>query len=618
MMKKLINLLSIFFVLFVQKGNSQASLAAEDMIDDLTVTSGSGEKISYTVVRDAIQKSQWYYMPAQSRLYEIVTADHRTEPEFTLIKYQYVDPRNRNELLEGGVLQFAIVMSPDNTTLENLRAALRSKVNDPNLRLAALPLRSANVRLVTPKGEFLAQGTETAGIAPLLANQKMVFSIGLSKIGTDVYDALVNSNTGMGVAVDFSYNGLTPPAGFKIIVNWDESYKFFSKNEITRAKVAGMYNWLSGSLEYKKEKQQIVQELKMNRCISVEAVSGETVSDTMLFHYIDPILQKITTEMFDASAFKSRMDSMLVAEALEKDTTQRKDKEGGILNFFRISGGKSIAVKDIRLTKKVNDTISFNVKQLVERKSTAGGFVGLGRYSKEIKDKLAIAIVGTNWQSAYFVLPPISDDDDIGIKRISLDIRLMNKGKMYNSQVFNWTKEKKWTDRNGTERAVAAFPLLELAKEDPAMKNMNFELVATINAGNSTLPLTQTVPVGNGENNIALPLSMVDIIKVDPELLTFKSITPDSKLAYVTVNLNNGTQSVNKSIKPVIVNGAATPPHPFYWLLPKIPGGNPVAPNIVFTLTDGTKVNWKSNGRKLNEQGMSSEIILQDADYLQQ
>jgi hypothetical protein len=320
--------------------------------------------------------------------------------------------------------------------------------------------------------------------------------------------------------------------------------------------------------------------------------------------------------MFDASAFKSRMDSMLVAEAIAKDTTQRRDKDGGILNFFRVSGGKSIAVKDIRLTKKVNDTISFNIKQLVERKSSAGGFVGLGRYSKEIQDKLVIAVTGSKWQSAYFVLPPVSDNEDIGISRIALDIRLMNKGKMYSSQVFNWTKENRWRDRTGTERSVAAFPLIELAKEDPDMKNMQFDLVATINVGNNSIPISKTVAVGNGEHEVTLPLSLVEIVKIDPELLTFKSTTPDSKLAFITVNLTSGNQNVSSSIKPKIINGVATVPKPFYWLLPKSENLS-VIPNIVFTLTDGTTVNWKNNGKPLGVTGSSYNVILQDADYLQ-
>jgi len=304
--------------------------------------------------------------------------------------------------------------------------------------------------------------------------------------------------------------------------------------------------------------------------------------------------------------------------ALTPDTTKPggSDKGNAFFAFLKANAHMSVAVKDFRLISKIEDTISFSIKQLVERKSVAGGFVGLGAYSEAVRKKLQILIANGKWESAYFVLPPISDDDDIGVKRIAMELRLMNKGKLYSSQVFNWTKEKKWTDKNGKERAVAAFPLIELARDDPEMSDKTFEIDATINAGNSVLKIKEQTSAGNSENNIALPLSLVDIVKVDPELLTFKSLTPDAKLAFITVNLTNGTSQVNGSIKPKIINGVATSPRPFYWLLPKSDAGSPVVPNIVFTLTDGTKVNWKGNGKKLNEPGMSYEIILQDADYL--
>jgi hypothetical protein len=84
-----------------QTAISQASLASEDIINSLKV----GDE-SFTVVRDAVQRDQWYFIPDRPRLFEKKTGNVTT-PEFALLKYQFKDPANAANLLEGGVLQFS-------------------------------------------------------------------------------------------------------------------------------------------------------------------------------------------------------------------------------------------------------------------------------------------------------------------------------------------------------------------------------------------------------------------------------------------------------------------------------------------------------------------------------
>src|SRR6266536_3052688 len=368
---------------------SQASLASEDIIENVPIIV-SGEKVIYSLVRDGNQKNQWYYIPSQVRLYEIQKQDGKQEPEFTLIKYQFKNPKNSQELLEGGVIQFAVAMSPDNEGFNQLRNFIVGKTKNPKVRLGALPLKSASVTLISPKGEFLAEGVETTGIAPTMANNKMVFSVSLSKIGTDVYDALANSNTGMGVVVKYIYNGLTPPAGFRIIVDWQQLYDFVSKNEKIKLSVAGAYSWLGVSAKYSKEKEELKQQLLSSKAIKIEATLGEKFNDSALEKYLMPIVQKINDELFEKSQFMNKTDSMVTADALE-DAKPMKDSKGKTLEkFLSIAGGKSVKMRNVNMVRKDKQVIEFNVKQLVDRISVVGGFVGLGRYSEEIKKKLIV------------------------------------------------------------------------------------------------------------------------------------------------------------------------------------------------------------------------------------
>ena len=67
-----------------------------------------------------------------------------------------------------------------------------------------------------------------------------------------------------------------------------------------------------------------------------------------------------------------------------------KEKEKGE-KFIRPKGGAfggigySVALRDVKVVKKGKETINFNVRQHVERKTLAGGFIGIGRYPKELR-----------------------------------------------------------------------------------------------------------------------------------------------------------------------------------------------------------------------------------------
>src|SRR5262249_20809046 len=87
---------------------AQASLAAEDLIDEVEVAV-DGTKETYTVIRDAVRRDQWYYMPKTVRLYER-TVQKKNEPEFALLRHQYEDPAAPGGKVEVGSLVFAVTL----------------------------------------------------------------------------------------------------------------------------------------------------------------------------------------------------------------------------------------------------------------------------------------------------------------------------------------------------------------------------------------------------------------------------------------------------------------------------------------------------------------------------
>ncbi len=252
--------------------HAQASLAAEDKIDEVPVTI-KGVVESFTVVRDALIEEQWYYMPDRPRVFER-TVDGVTEPEFALIRYQFKDPDNPQELIEGGLLQFAASLAIPPEAIPQLEKVIRQKTgSDKPIRLAAMPFKDATVSLYTPgEGTLLAEAPKGAGIAPTFATQKMAFSVPMTRVGSDVYDELVNGNTGMPVVVQFSFNGLTPPAGFKVEVDWDQTHDYYSKHQKFAAQAA--WKGFGGSIDV--DRQKIRETLEENKCMKVLVTEGET------------------------------------------------------------------------------------------------------------------------------------------------------------------------------------------------------------------------------------------------------------------------------------------------------------------------------------------------------
>jgi hypothetical protein len=162
------------FVVFVLAGPRSAlaqdvSLLADDTIDDIKVTSGGSER-TVTVVRDAYNPNQWYYIPTRPRLVEPVNSG-RKEPLFHLYRYQFEDPGNKGQLLEGGFLQFTASLSLDSSATDELKKKIldAKKDIDPNkFALSALRMRTAHAQLYSPgaTGVFVRTPPDGNGDAP--------------------------------------------------------------------------------------------------------------------------------------------------------------------------------------------------------------------------------------------------------------------------------------------------------------------------------------------------------------------------------------------------------------------------------------------------------------------
>ncbi len=583
---------------------AQASLAAEDMIDEIPVTiEGSTDR--FTVVRDAVQKEQWYYVPPYPRLSERAGADGAREPEFTLVRYQAKDPANPEKLLEGGFLQFAMSLAIPPEAIDQLKAAIAKARNvpAPSIRLAALPFKSATANLYVPKsGELIASEPIGPGIAPTFATQKIAYSIALKKLGSDVYDTLANGPTGLGVGVEFTYTGLTPPVGFTVTVDWDQAYSFYSRQDRLEAgfAVAGYFGAKANV-----DKQKLVEQLKQNKVIHIDQIDDEGNSAK----YLEMVLNRINAEILAAMT-----PPAAVEEAKAADPGHEKDFLDKLTKSYTGSVGYSVAIKDRKQVKSGKEEFRFTARKLQERKTVAAGFVGIGRYPEELRKRLVTVVPPGPWKSAFFVLPNVGDAKEIGISQVDLEIRLRQDGAIRKTQAVQWKPTTGWIgiESPSAPRSVVAFGLMDLYHADPKLSKVDFQTTARITLKNDVLNVSETIPVDD-ERAIVTPLSNVKVIHLDATSISWKGLAPDGKVVSANVTVRAGDRAFTTLLKPRMLDAQKVPPAPIAWVVPR--SAESVVADVKFRLADGKTVAWPRNGENLAaEQVGSGDLFIELLD----
>ena len=238
----------------------------------------------------------------------------------------------------------------------------------------------------------------------------------------------------------------------------------------------------------------------------------------------------------------------------------------------------------------------------------AGGFVGIGRYPREVRERLVTIVPPGPWKSAFFMLPSVGDGQQTGISQVDLQVRLKHRGQTHGAQTVVWRPEGGWIGRDGKPRIVLAFGLLDLRRTDPKLEGVTFESVAQITVRNDVVHVTHEFPL-ESDLGVALipPLALAKVVRVDGSGLDWKALNAESDLLMVSVVLRSGQKSFTGRLAPRNINGQWAPPEPLVWIVPR---GAAVTADIRFVRADGTEVPWKRNGTNLAAgQEQSSDLL---------
>lgn len=612
-MKKLFLFALCLLLVNVQAVFSQASLADGDKVDLAIVIDKNEENV--TCIKDAIKPEQWYYVPNKPRLVTVKNASSKTElPSFSLVKYQAPDPADPEKMLEGGVLQAAVNLALPESGLKQLKEGLAkiTGLEADKILLAPLNMSNAKIAVYTPGGELMGDAPISPDIGPSFANQSIPIQINLTKLGADFSDALVKTGGGIFITFIFDYNGLTPKCGFKVTVDWDQTFKHFSTQ--TKAKVSyGGWFW-SGSAQT--DISTVRESLITNKCIKVESIAGESFKAEEIDAYLMPILEAINKEIFNIEA----PEKVEPAKAADPEVPSRR---------WGVSGGMSFSLKSVEKVKKGHTTYSMDRQFIVARQTIAGGLIGIGNYPKEVQDKLITVMPQGNWASAWYSLPDVGSAEEIGVTEVSVTVNVVDdKGKAIAKvpqQNAKWsTKTGTWVDAKKNERNSLVFALASVyenfkGKEDKLFYKQKMDVTQKLANKTSKMTFESMAPMFDGEAAVSTPMSGIECIEINGNLLTwfgdeYPKYAPaafagkPSDLTNVTVTLESAKP------KNKVTGTLSNKTTELYLLLNK--GDEEEAPMTSAKIEYNSKKNKKTVTSKNAIEEMGTQIFLTDLDYL--
>ncbi|MFZ5951024.1 MAG: hypothetical protein ACOYXC_09985, partial [Candidatus Rifleibacteriota bacterium] len=507
------------------------SLAANDQYV-VSIETENGEE-AFTLIRDGRIGEQFYYVPIKPTI-AVEKKDGKPSPVFQLLSYQTKEG-------DGGILQMSMVTGISKEAVEKLKSKLFSLKLPPGKapRLSPLPIKSAELTLYDLGGQMLDQAAPKSGIAPIFGTQHYPFMLRLKSLGTDIMKALTTKQGGLPVLITYTFQGMTPKAGFEVEVNWDACYEHFSTNTEVAAEVAK--NAVSGGLglDIATLRESFVSEglIKINQLTS-EEVDAKLLDDLMV-----PVLDLITKELFEqihpptsippaeAEKLKEDEQSSEIGSAI-KTASEAAMKMAG--RFFKVGVKVDFALKDVKIVKKGKFTYKFDRQAIVERTTSYGGLLGIGQYSKDIQDKCFSTMPAGNWERAFYVLPAVGDPVSLGIDNLNIVVRLEenlgnNKWEQvsgYPQQAADFNKNKKayWANAKGEEVFEFEFAIKALFdKEGFKRENYRFNIITTIKplSPAKSMQISNTAPLFDGDLAIAPPTDLVDVLTIDASCLTY-------------------------------------------------------------------------------------------------
>lgn len=541
-----------------------------------------GQTVLVTVHQDHANPNKFYFLPRVPRLATFVDSQGRVIPRFTLQRYSFDKSPSENPN-QGAILQFAVTFGLEPEHIDRIKAALPAAVEsgslavaDPNgqpaaktantpasfqpipwdparLEVVPIAIKSAKVTFYDPASGESIGGGAPAGLAPSTLESEIPFSAKLDKVGATLNQALISGNTGLPCWFQFEYEVMSEPAGFKLVVNWDQVYQFAKTHEIKKSTERnGWWIFSSKSTVSSEETFTENQLEEKNNWFKVESTTNEVVTPEIVQTYLQPILKKVSEEMYgpEPSPKSVPSDENGVNPETMTAAVETDGSGGGTVN----SANARVDVK-INRTKKGTETFEFSSRHSWALDGLASGFINIKHLPEDVRKELIPEIIyDSDWGVARLPLPVISDEEieALGITQLQLGITPVCGDLKLDRKLVQYPVDQKnnlghWISDNQEVNSLV-FNLSRFVNEGGAdwKEKAAFKVTKTIRfkAGDRTITIRDSIdeveaqPIFSGGLPSLQPLENMVFAEIDPGLITFGDGGPLKQIDRILVDIS--------------------------------------------------------------------------------
>ncbi len=561
-----------------------AAPVARGILDNVRI-SVDGRTYECMLFPSQDDNAKWYCVLKSPYLLERMV-DGKNVPELMVYRFQRPDPRNPNKLIESGVIDCSFVVAPPDSVLERLRVKVPAAGGRP-IHIEPLPLSGVSMSFYSMQGTKMpAMASPTRAIAAADVVRTASFKVVLPTLDSGFIDVLVNSPTGVKFGLQYNAGLLdAPPAAARGAKEGDRS----------RATTS-----MGGS---------------------AAALPGRASSTGAAAAALPSRSGRGTTVLYSDRSNAGRGAGSAPTAARSAGLPGAGLRSSGSARDLVRSGGRATAPVAQAQAERDWQVFQRTNAQVRGWSCAVSGFLGLGRYPKEIRDSHNIAEDGQDgWRFSYLLLPDIPDIPGLPLASVGLDVVLILGGQEYGRWPFTWTRVRGWRDADGKAVRMAKIPLKNIlaAGVDP-LAEATFKIDKRVEIQkDDVFTDTETLPVRVGDVPLSSPTDLVELIKLDFGLINwFRPETDRTRLVKIEVRMREGKREVVRFIMAQKRNGYVEPPEPLQWLVPIGATGTPgrIQAMIFFHTADGVRHSWALNNKPEQQDFSYGLLMFSDDDW---